>query len=149
MRAVVQRVSNAHVEVQGEIIGRIGSGLLVLLGVEEGDQDADLNYLADKVVGLRIFEDDQGKMNLSIQDVGGEMLVVSQFTLLGDARKGRRPSFVKAAGPEEGNRLYEEFVTKIRDQGIIVATGKFRAMMNVSLTNQGPVTLMLDSRKQF
>ena len=149
MRAVVQRVSNAKVEVEGKITGQISNGLMVLLGVEDGDDNSDMEYLADKVVGLRIFEDDQGKMNLSVAEIEGELLVVSQFTLLGDARKGRRPSFVKAAEPEEGNRLYEEFVQRIRSKGLTVQTGIFRAMMDVTLTNQGPVTMLLDSRKTF
>ena len=149
MRAVVQRVSNAKVEVEGKITGQITNGLMVLLGVEDGDDNSDMEYLADKVVGLRIFEDDQGKMNLSVAEIEGELLVVSQFTLLGDARKGRRPSFVKAAEPEEGNRLYEEFVQRIRSKGLTVQTGIFRAMMDVTLTNQGPVTMLLDSRKTF
>jgi len=149
MRAVVQRVSQAKVRVGEEVIGRIGKGLLVLLGVARGDSDADGDYLAGKIVGLRIFEDDAGKMNLSVQDVGGEVMVVSQFTLLADCRKGRRPSFVRAAEPTEANRLYERFAAGIRGSGVPVATGEFQAMMAVSLTNDGPVTILLDSKRQF
>jgi len=149
MRAVVQRVSSARVTVDGELIGKIDRGLCVLLGVAEDDTSEDVSYTAGKIVGLRIFEDDDGKMNRSLADVGGAMLVVSQFTLFGDCRKGRRPSFITAAGPEQGNALYEEFVAAVREQGIEVATGRFRAMMNVALVNEGPVTLLIDSRKNF
>lgn len=149
MRAVVQRVSEARVTVDGEVVGAIGPGLCVLLGVAEDDTLEDVTYTASKVVGLRIFEDDDGKMNRSLADQGGAMLVVSQFTLLGDCRKGRRPSFITAAGPEQGNELYEAFCEKVREQGIEVATGRFRAMMDVSLVNQGPVTLLIDSWKTF
>ena len=149
MRAVVQRVSSASVTVDGEVVGEIGRGLCVLLGVASDDTDQDVSYTANKVVGLRIFEDDDGKMNRSLDEIGGAMLVVSQFTLFGDCRKGRRPSFITAAGPEQGNAMYEQFVTAVREQGIEVATGRFRAMMDVALVNDGPVTLLIDSRKQF
>lgn len=149
MRAVVQRVSRSKVTVAGEVVGSIGRGLLVLLGVEQDDVEDDALTLADKIVALRIFDDAEGKMNLSLADVAGEMLVVSQFTLLGDCRKGRRPSFVAAAAPEKANELYEAFVAAVGVQGIPVATGRFRAMMDVELVNDGPVTLLLDSRKRF
>ncbi len=149
MRAVVQRVRQADVVVEGETISEIPQGFLVLLGVEQGDTEADAIYLAEKIVGLRIFEDADGKMNLSLKDVGGQMLVVSQFTLLGDCRKGRRPSFGRAAGPDDGNRLYEFFAEKVCQLDVEVSTGQFRAMMDVSLVNQGPVTMLLDSRKTF
>lgn len=148
MRAVLQRVSRAHVSVEGAVIGRIGLGLLVLLGVEQEDTEADAQQLADKTVQLRIFDDADGKMNLSLTEVGGAMLVVSQFTLLGDCRKGRRPSFVQAAAPEIAERLYETFVAAVGVQNIPVQTGKFRAMMDVELVNDGPVTILLDSRKR-
>jgi D-tyrosyl-tRNA(Tyr) deacylase len=149
MRAVVQRVSEASVTVDGERIGEIGAGLLVLVGVAEGDTETDAAYVAEKVVNLRIFEDDAGKMNRSLLDVGGELLAVSQFTLLGDARKGRRPSFIDAAPPDVGNRLYEAFCVAVRETGVRVATGKFQAMMDVALVNQGPVTILIDSKKTF
>ncbi|HUR36434.1 MAG TPA: D-aminoacyl-tRNA deacylase [Terriglobales bacterium] len=149
MRAVIQRVTRASVTVDGEVVGQIGRGLLVLLGVATGDDEAAADYLADKTLGLRIFEDDAGKMNLSLADVGGEALVVSQFTLYGDVRKGKRPSFDRAARPEEANRLYEHFVQRIRAAGIQCATGKFQAMMDVELVNDGPVTILLDSEKAF
>lgn len=149
MRACVQRVSQAQVVVGDELCGQIGRGLLVLLGVAVGDTDDDARQMADKLVGLRVFDDADGKMNLSLADVGGAMLVVSQFTLLGDCRKGRRPSFVAAAPPELGEALYEALVAEVRRQGIQVATGRFRQHMQVSLTNDGPVTLLLDSRREF
>jgi len=150
MRAVVQRVSRASVTVEGAIIGQIEAGLLVLLGVEQGDTSADAAYLAEKVAQLRIHEDAEGKMNRSLLDIDGELLVVSQFTLLGDCRKGRRPSFIDAAAPEIGNQLYEEFVNESRRLGICkVATGQFRAHMEVELVNDGPVTLLLDSKRVF
>lgn len=149
MRAVVQRVSSAHVIVAGEVTGRIERGFVVLLGVAEDDGPADVAYLAQKIVGLRAFEDADGKMNLSLADVGGKMLVVSQFTLLGDCRKGRRPSFVRAARPEQADALYREFTDAVRAQGIEVATGRFQQHMDVHLVNDGPVTLLLDSRKEF
>jgi len=149
MRAVLQRVSEARVRVAGETVGEIGRGLLVLLGVGRGDAEADARYLAEKSTGLRIFEDEQGKMNLSLEDVGGEMLVVSQFTLFGDCRKGRRPGFSSAALPAEADRLYRFYVDCLRQQGVSVATGIFQAEMAVELVNDGPVTLLLDSRREF
>ena len=149
MRAVLQRVTQASVTVDGAIVGQIGPGLVVLLGVEQDDTDTDAQQLADKTIQLRIFDDADGKMNLSLADVGGAMLVVSQFTLLGDCRKGRRPSFIQAAPPELAERLYETFVAAAGVQGIPVATGKFRAMMLVELVNDGPVTMILDNRKRF
>ncbi len=149
MRAVIQRVSQASVVVAKETVGAIGQGLMVLLGVAQGDTSKDVVYLADKTAGLRIFEDDDGKMNRSVKDIDGGILVVSQFTLLGDCRKGRRPGFSDAAPPELADTLYEEYVDALRSQGIIIATGVFRADMQVALVNDGPVTIMLDSRKQF
>lgn len=149
MRAVIQRVRKASVTVAGETIGSTGPGLLVLLGVETGDGDGDFRYMADKVPHLRIFEDEAGKMNRSLLDTGGEMLVVSQFTLLGDARGGRRPSFTAAARPEVANPIYLQMVEAWRGLGISVATGRFGAHMEVSLVNDGPVTLLLDSHKKL
>ena len=146
MKAVLQRVNRASVVVDGEIVGQIGPGILVFLGVEQGDSEADARQLADKTVDLRIFDDPQGKMNLSLADTRGSLLVVSQFTLLGDCRKGRRPSFVAAAPPELAEKLYETFIAAAGIRGIPVASGKFRAMMEVELVNDGPVTLILDSR---
>jgi len=146
MRAVVQRVKQSSVNVNGDIVGEIGRGLLVFLGVANGDKIDDVDYLVNKIVHLRIFEDENEKMNRSLHDVGGEMLVVSQFTLLGDCRKGRRPSFINAARPEQATELYEYFVKKTREQGIKVKTGQFRAMMDVALINAGPVTLIIESR---
>lgn len=146
MRALIQRVSAARVEVEGSITGAIGAGLLVLLGVRRGDTEADAEALVDKVLGLRIFEDTAGKMNLSLLDTGGALLVVSQFTLYGDTRKGRRPSFDMAAPPEEANRLYEHFVAKARERGVETRTGVFRAMMSVTLTNEGPVTFLVETK---
>ena len=146
MRACIQRVRQAQVTVDDEICGRIGLGMLVLLGVAAGDTADDATQLAEKIAGLRIFDDPQGKMNLSLAEVGGAMLVVSQFTLLGDCRKGRRPSFIAAAPPEVAEALYQEFVAKVTAHGIPVATGKFRQHMMVSLVNDGPVTLLVDSR---
>jgi D-tyrosyl-tRNA(Tyr) deacylase len=145
MRACVQRVSSARVVVAGETVGEIARGLLVLLGVETSDGDADLRWLVDKVIGLRIFDDTDGKMNLGLTDVGGELLVVSQFTLLGDCRKGRRPSFIGAAPPVTAERVYEQFVAAARERGVRVATGRFRTHMSVELTNDGPVTIWIDS----
>jgi D-tyrosyl-tRNA(Tyr) deacylase len=142
-------VSEAAVRVEGEEVGRIGGGVAVLLGVGRDDRERDADYLADKVLNLRIFPDDAGQMNRSVVDVSGGLLVVSQFTLLGDVRKGRRPSYGGAAPPELAQRLYERFVERLRPSGLEVATGLFRAMMDVALVNQGPVTILLDSRKQF
>lgn len=147
MRAVVQRVDRASVTVDGSVTGSVKKGLMVLLGVAEGDTDKDLSYIVDKVTGLRIFEDENEKMNLSVQDVGGEILAVSQFTLCGDCRKGKRPSFDKAAKPDIANEYYEGFVAACRDKGIHVETGVFRAHMLVELVNNGPVTILLDSTK--
>ncbi|HWB13083.1 MAG TPA: D-aminoacyl-tRNA deacylase [Pirellulales bacterium] len=145
MRACVQRVSHARVTVADEVVGQIGRGSLVLLGVAGTDSEADARWLADKVAGLRIFEDEAGKMNLSLGEVGGAMLVVSQFTLLGDCRRGRRPSFAAAAPPELAERLYEAFVHAVRGLNIEVATGRFRQQMEVCLVNDGPVTLLVES----
>jgi D-tyrosyl-tRNA(Tyr) deacylase len=142
-------VAEASVRVEGEVVGRIGSGLLVLLGVGQADAEADADFLADKTLNLRIFPDEAGQMNLSVLELGGEVLVVSQFTLYGDARKGRRPSYVEAAPPELANRLYERYVSRLRASGLRVETGVFRALMDVALVNRGPVTLLLDSRKAF
>ena len=149
MRAVVQRVSRASVTVRGETAGQIGLGLLVLLGVGQDDTEADAAYLADKVAALRIFEDSQGKMNFSVSDAGGAVLAVSQFTLYGDIRGGRRPSFIAAARPEQAERLYEHFVARIRSTGLQCETGRFQQMMSVELVNEGPVTILLDSKKLF
>lgn len=149
MRAVVQRVKNARVEVAGETVGAIGPGLLIFIGVGRGDSATDGEYLAHKIAHLRIFSDQQDLMNRSLVDTGGEALVVSQFTLWGDCRKGRRPSFTRAAGPDEAGPLYEQFMNLLRTHGIKVAAGEFQAMMDVYLVNDGPVTLMLDSRKDF
>lgn len=146
MKAVVQRVTEASVVVDGEPVGAIGKGLLVLLGVATEDAESDADFLAEKIAHLRIFEDDQGKMNRSLLDHGGSLLVVSQFTLLGDCRKGRRPSFIQAAPPEKAQALYERFVRKAVDLSVQVETGRFRAMMDVRLVNSGPVTLILESR---
>jgi D-tyrosyl-tRNA(Tyr) deacylase len=149
MRAVVQRVSRAQVAVKGEIAGEIGLGLLVLLGVGRDDTEADATYLAEKIAGLRVFEDDQGKMNRSVQELGGSVLAVSQFTLYGDARRGKRPSFDAAAPPEKARQLYEIFVEQIRAAGLRCETGRFQEMMKVELVNEGPVTILLDSAKTF
>ncbi len=149
MRAVVQRVKQAGVKVDGEYTGRIDRGHLVFLGVEKDDTQTDIEYLAEKIIHLRIFEDDNDKLNLSIADIGGAILVVSQFTLLADCRRGRRPSFSHAAPPEVAKALYEDFVTFIKGQGIKVETGVFQAHMDVELINDGPVTLLLDSKKYF
>jgi len=149
MRACVQRVSEASVTVAGEVVGQIGGGLVVLLGVAADDASDDARNMAEKIVELRIFPDEAGKMNRSLAESGGAMLVVSQFTLFGDCRKGRRPSFIDAAAPELGERLYQEFVTAVTAKGIQVATGQFRQHMDVALVNDGPVTLLLDSKKAF
>jgi D-aminoacyl-tRNA deacylase len=146
MRAVIQRVKRASVAVDGEVTGEIGRGLLILLGVSKRDTEREAEVLADKAIGLRIFDDADGKMNLALQDVGGSLLVVSQFTLYGDARRGRRPSFIDAAPPEVANRLYEHFVSAARARAVHVETGRFRAMMDVELLNDGPVTIILDTK---
>ena len=149
MRAVVQRVSRCRVTVENDTVGQIGAGLLVLLGVSKGDTEAAADYLAEKVVGLRVFEDTEDKMNLSVQETGGAVLVISQFTLYGDVRRGKRPSFDAAARPEEAKRLYEYFIERVRSTGLRCETGQFQAMMDVELVNSGPVTILLDSEKQF
>ena len=149
MRAVVQRVSQARVEVEGQAVGAIGVGFLVLLGVGHADTQASAAWLAEKIAGLRVFPDQEGKLNLSLADVGGQCLVVSQFTLWGDCSQGRRPSFGRAAGGQQARPLYEAFVQELRVRGVGVATGSFGAMMEVHLVNQGPVTLLLDSEKIF
>ena len=145
----MQRVSRCSVTVEGQVVGQIGRGLLVLLGVTHGDTLADVDYLAEKTTGLRIFEDEAGKMNRSVLEVGGQILVVSQFTLWGDCRRGKRPSFTDAAPPDLAERLYDQFVAAVRQLGVPAATGTFRAHMDVALVNDGPVTLLLDSRKAF
>lgn len=149
MRAVVQRVRRCRVTVDGNVTGEIGAGLLVLLGVSKTDTELAADYLVEKIIGLRIFEDAEGKMNLSVQDSSGSVLVVSQFTLYGDVRRGKRPSFDTAARPDEAKRLYEYFVGKVRAAGLHCETGQFQAMMEVELVNSGPVTIMLDSEKLF
>lgn len=149
MRAVVQRVSRASVKVDGEFTGKIEAGLLVLLGVAQEDAESDADYLAEKIAGLRIFEDEEGKMNRNVLDVGGAVLAVSQFTLFGDVRKGKRPSFDAAARPERAKELYIYFVGRIRALGLHCETGRFQNMMEVELVNQGPVTILLDSKKLF
>ncbi len=149
MRAVIQRVSRAKVSIEGEIVGEIGNGILVLLGVAETDSEKESVYLLDKILNLRIFEDDAEKMNLSLLDIKGELLVVSQFTLYGDVRKGRRPSFIKAAAPNKAERFYKFFVAQAKKQISRVETGRFQAMMDVELVNDGPVTILLDSEKLF
>jgi D-tyrosyl-tRNA(Tyr) deacylase len=149
MKAVVQRVKNASVSVGGSICGQCACGLLVYVGVAKGDAESDAEYLAEKAVGLRIFEDADGKMNLSVQETGGSVLAVSQFTLLGDARKGKRPSYGEAAAPDIAKRLYESFMQKIRDRGLRCESGIFQADMEVTYTNDGPITILLDSKKTF
>ncbi|MFP7754159.1 D-aminoacyl-tRNA deacylase [Thermodesulfobacteriota bacterium B35] len=146
MKTVIQRVTEARVDVNGECVGSIGAGLLVLLGVHADDTEEDADFLADKIVHLRVFEDASGRMNRSLLDIGGDLLVVSQFTLLGDCRKGRRPSWSAAAPPEQAQHLYRYFAAQIRQHGIHTETGRFRAHMQVSLVNDGPVTLLLDSQ---
>ncbi|HSH35807.1 D-aminoacyl-tRNA deacylase [Schnuerera sp.] len=149
MRAVIQRVTEASVKVEENIVGKIDKGLLVLLGVGEEDNDKDLEYMVDKVLGLRIFEDDNGKMNLSLLDIGGEILIISQFTLYGDVRKGKRPSFTKSAHPDIAKDIYLKFVEKCKEKGIKTEEGIFGANMDVSLINDGPVTIIIDSKKTF
>ncbi|MCD4743384.1 MAG: D-tyrosyl-tRNA(Tyr) deacylase [Desulfobacteraceae bacterium] len=145
MKAVIQRVSKASVKVEQTIVGNIKTGLVVLLGIGHNDTEKDAGYLADKIINLRIFEDDNGKMNKSLLNVKGDLLVISQFTLMGDCRKGRRPSFIKAAPPEMANRLYQYFVNQTKTKGVKTETGKFQALMDVSLVNNGPVTISLDT----
>lgn len=147
MRAVIQRVKSAQVCIDGRVSGKIGKGLVVLLGVGKGDGANDVSFLASKIPELRIFEDDSGKFNLSLRQIGGEILVVSQFTLFGDCRKGRRPSFTEAEEPAPANRLYEDFILKMREEGLSVQTGEFQAKMEIHLINDGPVTLLLDSKQ--
>lgn len=149
MRVVLQRVTSAAVSVDGEVCGSIEKGLLALVGIEDSDTDADLAYMCDKVSGLRIFEDADGKMNLSVKDIGGSILAVSQFTLYGDCRKGKRPSFSSAGKPEYANEMYEKFMSLLKNEGIRVEKGIFGADMKVSLVNDGPVTLLVDSKKNF
>jgi D-tyrosyl-tRNA(Tyr) deacylase len=149
MRAVVQRVASARVDVKGQTVGEIGNGLLALVGVADTDTQRDADWMADRIAGLRIFDDPDGKMNLSVKEIGGAVLAVSQFTLLGDCRKGRRPSYVKAAVPEQAESLYQRFLEQLRSKELVVATGAFRTTMRVSLVNDGPVTLLLDSTKLF
>ncbi len=149
MRAVVQRVKKASVTVDGQVVGKIGKGLLVLLGVGQGDEEGDAEYMAEKIVNLRVFDDEDGKMNRSLLDVGGSLLAVSQFTLYGDCRKGRRPSYDRAARPELAKALYEKFVEKAKGFGVEVETGIFQALMAVEILNDGPVTLLLDSKREF
>jgi D-aminoacyl-tRNA deacylase len=149
LRAVIQRVRRARVEVEGRLSGEIGRGLLVFVGVGKGDTESDCRYIADKIANLRVFPDEKGMMNLSVLDAEGSVLVVSQFTLWGDCRKGRRPSFVRAAGPEEARRLYEHVVDLIRAKGLEAATGEFQEMMDVHILNDGPVTILLDSGKEL
>ncbi len=149
MRAVVQRVTEAKVTVENKVVGAIGKGMTVFLGVEDGDSEKDADYIADKVAGLRIFDDEAGVMNLSTLDMGGEILSVSQFTLLADARKGKRPSYIRAARPEEARTLYEYFNKRLEEKGLKVETGIFQAEMLVEIHNDGPVTILLDSKKLF
>ncbi|MBE3579663.1 D-aminoacyl-tRNA deacylase [Caldanaerobacter subterraneus] len=149
MRAVVQRVTRGEVRVDGEVVGAIGKGFVVLVGIAEDDTEEDIAYMADKLVNLRVFEDEEGKMNLSLLDVGGEMLLVSQFTLMGDVRKGRRPSFTSAKRPEEALLYFNKLVEEVRKKGVKVETGKFQAMMKVLIENDGPVTILIDSKKLF
>ena len=149
MRGVVQKVTRARVTVDGETVGQIGMGYMVLVGVEEGDGREDMLYMAQKISGLRVFEDAEDKMNLSLADVGGSCLLVSQFTLLADARKGRRPNFVRAARPEAAEPLFTELVETLRSEGLMVETGRFRTHMAIEMVNDGPVTILLDSRKMF
>ena len=146
MRAVIQRVKSSSVTVESEVVGEIGNGLLVFLGVAKPDKSDDADYLADKIINLRIFEDENSKMNRSLLDTGGQMLVVSQFTLLGNCKKGRRPSFIHAAGQNQAVKLYERFIEQVRKNGVSVETGRFQAMMDVSLINDGPVTFILESK---
>lgn len=147
MKAVVQRVKNAHVTVDNTIISNIENGLMVLLGIQQGDTEQEADFLVEKIIHLRIFEDTQGKMNLSLKDLKSELLVISQFTLVGDCKKGRRPSFTRAADPDRANALYEYFIGRAIESGVVTKSGQFQANMDVSLVNQGPVTLVLDTRE--
>ena len=147
MKAVVQRVKSAHVAVENTILSNIGNGLMVLLGIQDGDTEREADFLVEKIIHLRIFEDNQGKMNLSLKDIKSELLVISQFTLVGDCKKGRRPSFTKAAAPDRANILYEYFIGQAIESGVVTKSGQFQANMDVSLVNQGPVTLVLDTRE--
>ena len=149
MRAVVQRVKSSKVVVKDEVVGKIGIGFNVLLGVEDKDEEKDLKYIVDKIVNLRVFEDSEGKMNLSIKEVGGEILAISQFTLLGDCRKGRRPSFIGASRPDEAKKYYDKFIEMVKRENINVESGIFQAEMMVEINNDGPVTILLDSKKTF
>jgi D-tyrosyl-tRNA(Tyr) deacylase len=149
VKALLQRVTKASVSVGGEVVGSIGPGLVVFVGVANGDSERDVQYLAEKTTGLRIFDDGQGRLNLSVQDIGGELLLVSQFTLLADTRKGRRPSFTDAAPPAQAEALFNQFVEQVRATGLKVATGRFQQYMQVEIHNDGPVTIMLDSREKF
>ena len=149
MRTVIQRVTKASVSVDGKVVGSIGTGMVVLVGVEKDDSEKDIAYVAEKIAGLRIFEDSSGKMNLSIKDTGGEVLAISQFTLYGDCRKGRRPSYTRAAGGDFARQCYESFIAEIAERGIPVRTGVFGAMMDVHIVNSGPVTLLIDSSRDF
>jgi len=149
MRAVLQRAGESMVEADGEVVGKITKGLVVFVGIEKDDEEDDCKYIADKIAGLRIFEDNEGKMNLSLEEVGWEILCISQFTLFGDCRKGRRPSFIKAAAPEKANHLYNRICEILSGRGLKVEKGKFQAMMKVKVLNDGPVTILLDSRKSF
>lgn len=149
MRAVIQRVERATVAVDRQVVGTVGRGVVVLLAIEEGDQAEDLDFVKRKILNLRIFEDDQGKMNLSLLDISGEVLIVSQFTLYGDCRKGNRPSYSRAAPPERAETLYQNLIDQIHTAGVVVRSGKFQAMMKLALVNDGPVTLLVDSRKHF
>ena len=149
MRAVIQRVKAARVEIEGAVVGEISKGLLIFLGVGENDTEKECEYMANKVINLRIFPDENDLMNLSMLDIKGSALVVSQFTLWGDCRKGRRPSFIEAARPEKANKLYEHFILLLKDKNVTVATGKFQEMMDVHLINDGPVTILIDSEKNF
>ncbi|HHX18467.1 MAG TPA: D-tyrosyl-tRNA(Tyr) deacylase [Clostridium sp.] len=149
MRAVVQRVTFSKVSVENEIVGKINKGLNVLLGIGKEDGQKDIEYLADKIVNLRIFEDENGKMNVSLKDINGQLLVISQFTLYGDCRKGKRPGFDKAARPEDAEKIYNQFIEECQKHGVKVETGKFQTMMSVEIHNDGPVTILLDSKKEF
>lgn len=149
MRAVIQRVKSAQVEVANRVVGKISIGLLVFLGIKRDDNPQDADYLVEKVINLRIFEDNEGKFNLSLLDIGGEMMIISQFTILADCRKGRRPSFGAAAEPERAKELYQYFIDRVKEKSIPIATGEFQTLMEVSLINYGPVTILLDSKKVF